>query len=152
MMGNQNLKVYDQKVMDMKEIFNLLIDVFTRFSIFFRSLNDKFGLNLTDKLQHFFVIGFLCLFIFILVQFMFELLAKWKISSISFIYTLTLGLVIAFAIEIGQWKSGTGQMDFADVIYGFIILFVIYEMIKGLLLFVYKKITQAKAKKESFSL
>lgn len=138
----------------MKQILNLLIDIFTRFSAYFRNLNDELALNLSDKLQHFYVIGFLCLIIFIVVHCIFKRLAKWKISSISFIYTLTLGIIIAFAIEIGQWKSGTGQMDFADAaygIYGFLVLFVIYEVLKGIILFIYSKITKFIHKKNSAS-
>lgn len=123
----------------MKDILYLIIDLFTKFSTFFRKLAIFMKLDINDKQLHFIVIGFLCLFIFIIVQFVFKRLAKWSITSISFIYTLTIGIMIAFAIEIGQWKSGSGHMDFADIvygIYGFIAFFVVYQMV----LYVQRKI------------
>ncbi len=119
----------------MKELLYLIIDLFTRFSGFFRRVSQKLNLDLTDKQLHFIVIGLLCLFIFMIVQIIFKRLAKWKISSISFIYTITVGIMIAFAIEIGQWKTGTGVMEFADIvygIYGFIIFFIAYQIIIAL--------------------
>lgn len=116
----------------MREFLYMLIDLFTRFSTFFRKVSTKLNLDISDKQLHFIVIGLLCLVIFIIVQSVFKRLAKWNLSSISFIYTLTIGIVIAFAIEIGQWKSGTGMMEFADIvygIYGFIIFLIAYQMI-----------------------
>lgn len=113
----------------MKELLYFIIDLFTRFSAFFSRLSNKLNLDLDDKQLHFIIIGLLCMFIFLIVQFIFKRLAKWNISSISFIYTLTIGVMIAFAIELGQWKSATGRMEFADIvygIYGFIVFFIIY--------------------------
>ena len=119
----------------MKELLYLIIELFTRFSAFFRRVSQKLDLNLDDKQLHFVVIGLLCLGIFVIVQFIFKRLAKWKLSSISFIYTITVGIMIAFAIEIGQWKSGSGSMEFSDIvygIYGFIIFFIAYQIVIAL--------------------
>ena len=53
---------------------------------------------------------------FVVVQFLFRFLSKWSITVISFIYTLTVLLVIVFAIEIQQKITGRGNMEFADAV------------------------------------
>jgi len=116
----------------MRELLYMIIDLFTRFSNLFRRISTKLNLDMSDKQLHFIIIGLLCLGIFLIIQVVFKRLAAWKISSISFIYTFTIGIVIAFAIEIGQWKSGSGSMEFADIVYGlygFIVFFVAYQMV-----------------------
>lgn len=53
---------------------------------------------------------------------------------ISWIYVFTLILVITFSIEIGQRLTGTGDMEFADIVSGvggFICLFVVFALIRG---------------------
>jgi len=116
----------------MRELLYMIIDLFTRFSNLFRRISTKLNLDMSDKQLHFIIIGLLCLGLFLIVQVVFKRLATWKISSISFIYTFTIGIVIAFAIEIGQWKSGAGSMEFADIVYGlygFIVFFIAYQMV-----------------------
>lgn len=126
----------------MKEFLYLIIDLFTSFSAFFSKLMGLLGFDLNDKQLHFIIIGILCMLIYFLVQAGFRRLAKLSITILSFIYTLTVGIVIAFAIEIGQWKSGTGQMDFSDIvygIYGFILLFIAFQLTAFLIRFIIKK-------------
>ena len=56
---------------------------------------------------------------------------------IPFLYVFTLVLVVSFAIEIGQWYSGTGRMDSEDMAYGiagFLIMFLIFAFIRALIL------------------
>lgn len=116
----------------MKNFLTFIIKIITNFHQYFQDLNLEYNANLNDKQLHFLVFGVLCLLIFIIVQWTFKLLAKWKISSISLIYTFTVAIVLAFAIEIGQLSSGTGNMEFADIvygIYGFIVFFMLYEII-----------------------
>lgn len=134
----------------MKAFLYLIIDLFTSFSDFFRKLLVLLGFNINDKQLHFIIIGLLCMLIFVLVQAGFKRLAKLSIKIVSFLYTLTLGIVIAFAIEIGQWKSGTGKMDFADIvygIYGFVLFFVAYQLTEFLIRFMIKKINAASMPK-----
>jgi len=91
-------------------------------------LNNVYDINLNDKQLHFWVFGFASILIFIGVHFVFKWLSKKSIVAISFIYTLTVAIVLAFAIEIGQYQSKTGNMEFADILYGlygFIIMFVV---------------------------
>ena len=62
---------------------------------------------------------------------------------IAWIYVLTLIIVITFAIEIGQKVTGTGNMEFADIVmgvFGFIVMFLvflgcagIYKLIRNLI-------------------
>lgn len=72
--------------------------------------------------------GFVCVLIFVVVHVLFKWLSKVSILAISFFYTLTVAIVLAFAIEIGQYQSKTGHMEFADILYGlygFIFMFAL---------------------------
>ena len=60
----------------------------------------------------------LAMALFFVVHFVFVRLAKWSVTAISFIYVFTVMTVLGFAIEIGQKITGTGAMDFADVVAG----------------------------------
>lgn len=54
---------------------------------------------------------------------------------IVWIYVLTLIIVITFAIEIGQKVTGTGNMEFADIVmgvFGFIVMFLVFSVVRGI--------------------
>ena len=92
-------------------------------------LNDGFELSLGDKDLHFIIMALLGMALFFVVHAVFSRLAKWSITAVSFIYVFTVMTVLGFAIEIGQRISGTGEMDFADVVaglYGVIAFFGVY--------------------------
>lgn len=94
-------------------------------------LNDGFELSLGDKDWHFIVMAALGMLLFFVVHAVFKRLAKWSITAVSFIYVFTVMTVLGFAIEIGQRISGTGEMDFADVVaglYGVLAFFAIYTV------------------------
>lgn len=94
------------------------------------------GFVVSDKDLHFWVMGILGMVGFVFVQVVFKLLSKWSITSISFIYTFTVLLVVVFAIEIQQKITGRGNMEFEDAVIGlkgFVILFFIYLIIKGIM-------------------
>ncbi|WP_270180145.1 hypothetical protein [Alkalihalobacillus sp. CinArs1] len=94
------------------------------------------GFVVSDKELHFWVMGILGMVGFVFVQVVFKLLSKWSITSISFIYTFTVLLVVVFAIEIQQKITGRGNMEFEDAVIGlkgFVILFFIYLIIKGIM-------------------
>lgn len=63
-------------------------------------LTHTLGLQLTDKQLHFWVIGLIGILFFLVVNKLFEQIARYSISLISFIYTFTVLVVIVFAIEI----------------------------------------------------
>ena len=81
------------------------------------------------------IIGFLGMGFIFVVYPVFKWLAKRDhIMTIAWIYVFTLIIVITFAIEIGQKVSGTGTMDFADIVFGvvgFLFMYVIFAMIRG---------------------
>lgn len=94
-------------------------------------LNDRFELMLDDKTLHFLVMAAVGMVIFFMVHFVFKRLAKWSITVISFIYVFTVMTVLGFAIEIGQRITGTGEMDFHDVVaglYGVLAFFAVYSV------------------------
>lgn len=94
-------------------------------------LNDNFELAFGDKELHFLVMFALGMVLFFAVHFVFKRLAKWSITAISFIYVFTVMTVLGFAIEIGQKITGTGAMDFRDVVaglYGVLLFFAIYTV------------------------
>ena len=98
------------------------------------SLNNKYEYNLSDKTLHFLVIGFLGLVLVFLVHPIFKWLARTGHTMvITWIYVFTLIVVITFAIEIGQKISGTGAMEFADIVFGvvgFIYMFIIFLLFR----------------------
>lgn len=100
------------------------------------SINDSRSFFLTDKQLHFLVIGLLGLAMIFIIYPIFKALAEnGHTMVIAWIYVFTVILVITFAIEIGQWYSGTGTMELADVAYGvagFIVTFAVFAIIRGI--------------------
>lgn len=110
-----------------------------------------FGLHLSDKDLHFVIIGLAGIAIFIGTQILFKWLSKYSITAISFIYTFTVLVVIVFAIEIEQKITGSGNMEFADVLYGlygFLFLFAVYLFIKAIIAVIKKIRAKKKQKKD----
>lgn len=98
-----------------------------------------------DKFMHLIVIGFIGIIIFFIANITFKWLSKYSIEIISFIFSLFVVLVLVFAIEIQQYITGSGKMEFEDVLYGivgFILAIGIYIAIKlfiSLIKFIIKK-------------
>ena len=102
-------------------------------------INDGFELQLGDKDWHFIVMAVIAMVLFWFVHFVFTRLAKWSITAISFIYVFTVMTVFGFAIEIGQKITGTGNMDFADIVaglYGVLMFFAVYSVYRLLILLI----------------
>lgn len=99
-------------------------------------INDQGGWYFNDKQLHFIVIGVIGMIGIFICYPLFKLLAKYDHEMvIAFLYVFTLVLVITFAIEIGQWYSGTGRMESEDMVYGisgFLIMFLIFAFIRAL--------------------
>ncbi|OEH94207.1 hypothetical protein BFG57_09145 [Bacillus solimangrovi] len=113
----------------MEEVIKLLANVVNNLHDLFVMLTKRFGLALTDKELHFWLMGILGIGIFFVVHLLFKRMSRWSITSISFIYTFTVMVVIVFAIEIQQKITNRGNMEFEDAIaglWGFIVLFLIY--------------------------
>ncbi|MCF0131376.1 MAG: hypothetical protein HUJ71_06585 [Pseudobutyrivibrio sp.] len=118
----------------MKELLYGIVGVIAKFHSYFMNLNDQYALNLTDKQLHFVVIGLLGMAMIFVIQPIFTILAKTgHVMVITWIYTFTVILVITFAIEIGQKATGTGVMEFADIMFGvvgFLVMFAIYGLLR----------------------
>ena len=82
----------------------------------------------------------------LLVYPVFRLLANHnRVLAITWIYVLTVLLVLTFAIEIGQRITGSGTMDFSDVVAGMGGFFAVTAVIVvlHLLLWTVKRIVKA---------
>lgn len=102
-------------------------------------INDGFELQLGDKDWHFIIMAVIAMVLFWMVHFVFKRLAKWSITAVSFIYVFTVMTVLGFAVEIGQKITGTGEMDFSDIVaglYGVLAFFAVYSVYR-LILFLF---------------
>ena len=97
----------------MKELLYGIVELLAKIHSYLLRFNDAYEYNFSDKELHFLVIGILgMMFIFV-------------------VYTLI--IVITFAIEIGQKVTNTGNMEFADIVFGvvgFIVMFFIFAVIR----------------------
>jgi hypothetical protein len=117
----------------MVEVVKVIVEIVNIFHDLLEKIVYSLGLQLSDKDLHFWLMGLLGIFIFIFVQMIFKWISQWSITAISFFYTFTVMVVIVFAIEIQQKITQRGNMEFADAIiglYGFVILFGIYLLIR----------------------
>ncbi|MFS0821567.1 hypothetical protein [Bacillus sp. 1P02SD] len=117
----------------MKELITLIVEIVNLFHDLLMDFTSEIGWDLTDKDLHLWVMGILGILIFFIVQVIFKLLAKWSITSISFVYTFTVLVVIVFAIEIQQKITGRGNMEFLDAViglWGFLLFFTAYMLIR----------------------
>ena len=121
----------------MKAILYKIVDYIAIAHNRIMSLNNAYEFRLSDKELHFVVIGIIGMILFFVVNPLFKALAKKDmIHTISWIYSLTLIIVLTFAIEIGQHITHTGNMEFADIAFGvvgFIFIYLIYAVIRGII-------------------
>ena len=119
-------------------------------------LNNLYEANFSDKELHFLVIGILGMCMLFVIYPLFKYLAKKNHEMvIAWIYVFTVIIVITFAIEIGQKITKTGNMEFADIMYGlvgflvmfaaFIVLRMIYHGIIKLSKYIRKRRKQKNA-------
>jgi len=112
-------------------------------------LVDMFGLHMSDKELHFWVIGIIGMVTFFVVYFFFKIIEKmkWSTAIISFIYTFTVMVVLVFAIELQQAITNRGNMEFADAVmglWGFIVLFLVYAVLAVLIYFIFQAFNRKK--------
>ena len=112
-------------------------------------LNNQFEGTLSDKQMHFLVIGILGILLVFIIHPLFRHLSKTNhVLVISWIYVFTLILVITFSIEIGQRLTGTGDMEFADIVSGiggFIVMFAVYALIRAAVIGIIRLIRKRQA-------
>ena len=125
-----------------------MVEILKLVAGFINDLHDKVldivdiaGYPLNDKQLHFIFMALIGIIIFAFTQIIFKKLAKYSITAISFIYTLTVMIVIVFAIEIQQKLTNRGNMEFADIaygLYGFLYIFGVYLLIKFIIIAIKK--------------
>ena len=124
-----------------KRITDLLIDIIYRAHSYLLTLNDSYEMYLSDKWLHFLIIGIMGVFMLMIFYPLFKWLTKKHLEIlISWFYVFTILVVITFAIEIAQWYSNSGVMEFRDIVAGlagyflmsfvFIVIVRIVELIK----------------------
>ena len=124
----------------MKEILYTIIEIISVIHSKIMALNDAYEYNFTDKQLHFLVIGFLGMMMIFVIYPLFKWMAKNHVLELAWIYVFTLIIVITFAIEIGQKMTGTGNMEFADIVFGvagFMVFFAIFYVIRLFVLAIY---------------
>ena len=118
----------------MKEYLYLAVGIVAKFHDIIIHLNDRYETNFTDKELHFLVIGLLGMgLVFGLFPVFRYLVRRNHELTITGIHVFTLIIVITFAIEIGQKITGTGNMEFADIVFGivgFILFFLIFAVLR----------------------
>ena len=97
-------------------------------------LNNTFEMDFSDKELHFLIIGLLGMGMLFVIYPLFKYLAKRHHEMvIAWIYVFTVIVVITFAIEIGQKITGTGNMEFADIMFGlvgFLAMFAVFSVLR----------------------
>ena len=120
----------------MRELLYGITEMIARIHNYIMHVNDRFEYDFSDKDLHFLVIGILGMLMIFVVYPLFKWLASKKhVMVIAWIYVFTLIIVITFAIEIGQKISNTGNMEFADIMFGvmgFIVMFAVFAVIRGI--------------------
>ena len=118
----------------MKAFLYAVVELIARIHNRLMQLNNAYEYDFSDKELHFLVIGVLGMGFIFFVYPVFKWLAKHNhVMVIAWIYVFTLIIVLTFAIEIGQKVTNTGNMDFADIVFGivgFIIMFFIFSVMR----------------------
>ena len=120
----------------MRELLYGCVGLITKIHEKIMQLNNAYETNFTDKELHFLAIGLLGLGMIFVIYPLFKLLAKHNHEMvIAWIYVFTVLVVITFAIEIGQRITGTGNMEFADIMYGlvgFLLMFFAFCILRAI--------------------
>ncbi len=120
----------------MKRFLFWIVECIARIHEYILGLNDAFEYEFTDKELHFWVIGVLgMLMIFVVYPTFKWLVNRGHIMTIAWIYVFTMIIVLTFAIEIGQKVTGTGAMEFADIVmgvFGFVVMYLIFVIIRAI--------------------
>ncbi len=122
----------------MGEVIKLLANIINELHDNLVILLQLLGLSLTDKELHFWIFGVFGIAFFFSVDVVFKWIAKWSITALSFIYTITFLIIMVLAIEIQQKITGRGNMEFNDAvasILGFLAIFGVYVIIRVLVYF-----------------
>ena len=135
----------------MKELLFYLVGIVAKLHDKIMQLNNTVETNFSDKDLHFLVIGILGMCMLFVIYPLFKYLAKRHHEMvIAWIYVFTVIVVITFAIEIGQKITKTGNMEFADIMYGlvgFVVMFGIFIVLRMIYHGIIKLIKHIREKK-----
>lgn len=141
----------------MQEILTEVVLFIGRIHSFIGNMNKTNHSLFTDKDLHLIVMAIIGLIIFLFTYLVFWLIQKKFPKSamfiVTFIYTFTVLVVITFAIEIGQKITHTGNMEFADILYGlwgFLIAFGFLLAIMAIV-WIIKNIAKEIKRKKSYA-
>ena len=143
----------------MRELLYDCVGIIAKIHDKIMQLNNTYEANFSDKDLHFLVIGILGMGMLFVIYPLFTYLAKRNHEMvIAWIYVFTVIVVITFAIEIGQKVSNTGNMEFADTMYGivgfmamfgvFIVMRAIYHGVIRLFKYIRKRMEEKAAGSE----
>lgn len=124
----------------MSSLLYWCVDIIAKIHNKILTLNDSYEGIFNDKQLHFLVIGFIGMLMIFVIYPLFKALSKKHVLVIAWIYVFTLIIVITFAIEIGQKMTNTGNMEFADIVFGvagFMVFFAIFYVIRLFILAIY---------------
>lgn len=134
-----------------KKIVDWMIRIIYETHTYFMSINDSYESSLSDKQLHFLIIGILGIAMLLVIYPLFRWLAKKHLTVlISWFYVFTVLVVITFAIEIAQWYSNTGTMDFNDIVAGlagYFAMSFVFILVVGVVALI-RSFLQKKKKKE----
>lgn len=120
----------------MKELLYWGVGIVAKIHTYILRLNDTFEHSFTDKELHFLVMGLIGMALVFGLYPLFKWLAKKHHEmAITWIYVFTVMVVLTFAIEIGQKLTHTGNMEFADIMFGlvgFMAMFAVFSILRGL--------------------
>lgn len=119
----------------MKEVLYWLVQGISVFHDYIMTLNDSYEYAFSDKELHFIVIGIIGMLLLFVIYPLFKALSKNHVMVIAWIYVFTVMVVLTLAIEIGQKLTNTGNMEFADIMFGlggFLVAFFIFCVIRGI--------------------
>lgn len=118
----------------MKEMLYWAVGWITKIHNYILHLNDAFEYNFTDKELHFLVVGVLGMGLVFGIYPIFRwLVQRNHVLTLTWIYVVTLIIVLTFAIEIGQKITHSGNMEFADImtgVLGFVLMFFVFATIR----------------------
>jgi hypothetical protein len=135
----------------MESFLKIISSLTDFFHWLFQYVFEIMDIHISDKYLHFIVIGFIGIALYGFTTIFFKYLAKYSIELISFIFTFTLLIVITFAIEIQQYITGNGQMEFDDIafgLFGFFFFLGIYLIIRFIVFMI--KLLIKKNKRDKF--
>lgn len=122
-----------------QEIIILIASVVNHIHDALMEVSDQIGWDFSDKDLHLWVFGIIGIITFILVHFVFRVIAKYSITALSFIYTFTVMVVVVFSVEIQQKITGRGEMSFDDAVislWGFLLFFGFFLLLKGIMIII----------------